>query len=104
MLAGKRSDSPASTRDEGAERRRRGAVGVHDIMFYRVCGLRLRSNVPLPELLHADESEVDCRFDLRPARPARGTPGRWLQQWYLPDGQVWLSLTRHEAGFLLRFP
>jgi hypothetical protein len=74
------------------------------MICYRVCDLRLASNVPLPELLRADADAADCVFELLPARAASRSPDEWLQQWQLPAGQVWLSLARDEAGFLLRFP
>jgi hypothetical protein len=77
---------------------------ICDMTFYKVSGLTVESNIPLPELPHADGRESLCDFQLLPAQGSRPAPYQWFQHWILPDGKVWLSFAKYRSGYLLRFP
>lgn len=70
---------------------------------YRVSGVTLASDLPLPELTLAPRhARPDCTLrglaDLRfGARP------RWTHHWRFPDGRLWLSLGRAGSAYRLRF-
>jgi hypothetical protein len=75
-------------------------------MSYRVYGLVLASNLPLPELAAvaaATGEEADVRFRRAPLSCLYPDPPKWFMHWRLPSGEPWLSAARHEEGFLLRF-
>jgi hypothetical protein len=80
------------------------ASNVCDMTFYKVSGFTVQSNIPLPELPHADGREPLYDFQLLRARGPRPAPSQWFHHWVLPDGRVWLSLAKHRSGYLLRFP
>jgi hypothetical protein len=69
---------------------------------YRVCGLVVDSELPLPELPKVDGVASQCRVRAVTAPPA--APPSWLHQWHLPSGEVWLSIGRLNSDYLLRFP
>jgi hypothetical protein len=72
--------------------------------FYKVSGFTVQSNIPLPELPHADGREPLCVFQLLPAQSPQPAALQWFHQWLLSDGKVWLSLAKYRSGYLLRFP
>ena len=69
---------------------------------YRVCGLVVDSELPLPELPKVDGAPPQCRVRVVSASPA--TPPTWLHQWHLPSGEIWLLIGRLNSDYLLRFP
>jgi hypothetical protein len=71
---------------------------------YRVCGLTLKSNIPLPELPQAGRHGVDCTFHLLPARELEPGSGQPFHTWELQGGEVWLSFEKRGPDYLLRFP
>jgi hypothetical protein len=73
-------------------------------MFYRLCDLVLRSNVPLPELPSADQESADVDFELLPAGELPEVSAEWFHRFEYDNGRVWLTFARLEAGYLLRFP
>jgi len=77
-------------------------------MRYQVYGLLLTSEMALPELMSAAETEPKGGADLR-VRFARRceafpSPTHWLMSWIRPTGEPWLSMAKDEWGYLLRFP
>ena len=77
-------------------------------MRYRVYGLTLVSDAPVPELvpLAASESEADSevRVCFWSGRKKSFTPSRWFMSWSLPTGELWLQCAKDDRGYLLRFP
>jgi hypothetical protein len=77
-------------------------------MRYQVYGLLLSSEMALPELTSAAETEPKGRADLRVLLARRceafPLPSQWLMSWTLPTGERWLSVAKGESGYLLRFP
>jgi hypothetical protein len=77
-------------------------------MRYQVYGLLLTSDMALPELTSAAETEPKGSADLRVRLARRAdafpAPSRWLMSWILPTGEPWLSMAKDEWGYLLRFP
>lgn len=74
-------------------------------MLYKLCGFVLESNIPLPELPHADGKEPEWAFQLFPAQSeAECVSIQWFHHWRLPTGEIWLSFAKQGASYLLRFP
>jgi hypothetical protein len=77
-------------------------------MRYQVYGLLLTSEMPLPELTRAAETEPKEWADVRVRLARRGetfpSPSQWLMSWTLPTGERWLSAAKDEQGYLLQFP
>jgi hypothetical protein len=73
-------------------------------MFYRLCDLVLRSNVPLPELPPAAQTTADLDFELLPAGELEEVAAEWFHRREFENGRVWLTFARLGAGYLLRFP
>jgi hypothetical protein len=69
---------------------------------YRVYGLAVESELPLPELPKVDGPGPFCRVSVVSA--PRATPPTWLHEWHLPSGEAWLSIGRLDSDYLLRFP
>jgi hypothetical protein len=80
------------------------AQNVGDMAFYKVSGVTVQSNIPLPELPYADEREGVCAFQLLPAQSPPPAALQWFHQWVLANGTVWLALGKYPSGYLLRFP
>jgi len=75
-------------------------------MSYRVYGLVLSSNLPLPELAAVAEAAgelADVRFRRAPLSCLYPDPPEWFMHWRLPSGEPWLSAARNDEGYLLRF-
>ena len=75
-------------------------------MRYRICGLTVGSDTPLPELPLAEEHQnrqTDLRFRVQETseRPAL-EPQNWVTSDTLDNGQPWLSSARTDAGYLVR--
>jgi len=73
-------------------------------MFYRLCDLVLRSNVPLPELPPTAQTTADLDFDLLPAAELEEVTAEWFHRREFENGRVWLKFARVGSGYLLRFP
>lgn len=77
-------------------------------MCYHVYGLLLTSEMALPELTDAAETEPrgwpDLRVRLARRCEAFPSPSHWLMSWTRPTGELWLSMAKDERGYLLRFP
>jgi len=71
---------------------------------YRLCDLTVESTIPLPELNRAVKKDVQCFFELLPARPQDSEPCRWFHEWCLPDGDPTLLFGRYDGGYVFRFP
>jgi len=77
-------------------------------MRYRVCGLTLISDAPLPELTPFTDPEshgetgIHVRFGMR--RDEEASPSHWFMSWTLPTGELWLSCAKEADGYRLRFP
>jgi len=75
-------------------------------MTYRVHGLLLASDLPLPELETEPEApglrppDVRIGLAVAPLPP----PGRQIMSWALAGGEEWLSCAAADGGYLLRFP
>ena len=75
-------------------------------MRYRVCGLTVSSDTPLPELPSAEERQ-DGQTDLRlRIRDSSSTELPQLRRWVTSDtldnGQPWLSCAQTDGGYLVR--
>ena len=77
-------------------------------MRYRVCGLTVSSDTPLPELPSAEEKQdgqTDLRLRIRDLSSAElPRVGRWVTLDTLDNGQPWLSCARTDSGYLFRVP
>ena len=71
---------------------------------YRVYGVSLSSEIPLPELKSADMGDPEYVFHIAAARTQRREPDHWLYRWRHPDGRAFLSCARLGRDYLLRFP
>ena len=69
--------------------------------FYRYGDLILESDMSLE--LPRDSDETGCGFRVRHARGPGAVSCQWVQRYCLPDGEPWLSVAKHEGGYLLRF-
>jgi len=73
---------------------------------YRVYGLVLASNLPLPELAAVATptgEDPDVRFRRAPLSCLYPDPPEWFMHWRMPSGEPWLSAARNHDGYLLRF-
>jgi len=83
-------------------------AGAENLGFvrYRICGLTVGSDSPLPELPLADKNQngqADVRFRVREASErAAPEPRNWVTSDALDNGQPWLSCARTDAGYLVR--
>lgn len=74
-----------------------------DARVYRVCGVRLRSAVALPELTRLAGQRADCTFEVsRAAPPSFGV--EWFHRWRSRPHGIWLRIGRGDQGYILRFP
>jgi hypothetical protein len=71
---------------------------------YRICGLTILSNVPLPELSSASDGEPAYTFELVSGDETRSAPYQVFHRWLLPNGDTWLCLARDRGGYLFHFP
>jgi hypothetical protein len=72
-------------------------------MTFQFCDLALWSNVSLPELPPSSRLRADVVFRAGKRQPPLPTRAP-LHRWDLPDGSLWLSISRYAAGYLLDFP
>ena len=74
-----------------------------DARVYKVCGIRLRSAIALPELTRLAGRRADCVVEV-----SRGPlpPGRvdWFHRWRMASRPVWLRIGRRDGRYVLRFP
>ena len=75
----------------------RSAAPAH---LYDFCGLRIASELALPELRRA-RGPVECRISLD-AQPAADDGVHWFHAWRPRRGAAWLKFGRTGAGYLLR--
>lgn len=75
-------------------------------MRYRVCGLIVSSDTPLPELPSAEEQrdgQTDLRLRIRDLSSAEFPRlRRWVTSDALDNGQPWLSCAQTDSGYLVR--
>jgi hypothetical protein len=88
----------------GQPRRMTMTQNAGDMTVYKVSGLTVQSNIPLPELPQVDDREDLCVFQLLPGQSSLPAALQWFHQWVLSDGTVWLALAKYRSGYLLRFP
>jgi hypothetical protein len=70
---------------------------------YRVCGMRLRSTIALPELTAVAGRRADCAFEVSRAI-ARTDDVEWFHQWRTKWRRTWLRIGRADQRYVLRFP
>jgi energy-coupling factor transporter ATP-binding protein EcfA2 len=73
---------------------------------YRLYGLVLASNLPLPELAAVavpSGEDPDVRFRRAPLSCLYPDPPEWFMHWRMPSGEPWLSAAKNDDGYLLRF-
>ena len=82
-----------------------GRAAASNPMRYSVYGVTLLSQVALPELDQAPETQAATtraiRFSLR--REPFSSPCRQVTSWALPTGEPWLTCAKCEGGYALRF-
>lgn len=75
-------------------------------MRYRVCGLTVSSNTPLPELPSAQgerDAEARVRLLVRDSSLSElPRPRRWIFSDTLDDGRPWLTSAQTDSGYLVR--
>src|SRR5262245_1979514 len=74
------------------------------MLSYMICGCTLRSDLPLPELALANGTPSEFTFRFFAHADNVSEPYDWLNNWSLPDGQIWLAVAKLASGYLLRFP
>ena len=72
-------------------------------MLYRIFGLALESDVPLPELPRATGGRPALRVRARRIAPSRRR-WTWSEENRTGAGAVWLAIGRDREDWLLRFP
>lgn len=70
--------------------------------LYRVGGLAIDSDIPLPAAIRLAGGKPDCALRLDARRSSRSRP-EWVPYWRSPDGVVSLSIARRGSEYLLRF-
>ena len=76
-----------------------------DVRAYRWCGLTIRTDIDIPELVPAaNAGEREWVVRLGTGRAPRRDGRRWFHRWRFPDGRRWVAFARDPAGYLLRFP
>jgi len=71
--------------------------------LYRLYGLVVDSNDPLPGVPSALDAKVDLRVQFLSSQKAQPSPCRWFMQWRFPGGELWLSFAKMDGGYLMRF-
>lgn len=71
---------------------------------YCICGCEFSSSIQLPELVPSSGLSPAFRFDMARKAPDEPEPGAWFNNWYTPDGSLWLAFARLGDNYLLRFP
>lgn len=69
---------------------------------YDICGLTIKSELPIPLLLPSDGPKPDYEFKLLTS--ARAPACRWKHHFKLPDGRPWMSVAGLPSDFHLSFP
>lgn len=73
-------------------------------MLYRFGDLLLTSEIPFSQLPRIPEGTPECSFR-RPAAPEPGSfDGPWDHHWLSAEGEVALSCSREDGGYLLDLP
>ena len=70
---------------------------------YRVCGMRLRSAVALPELTPIANGRADCALSVSRS-PVSVAGVEWFHRWRPKSGPTWLHIGRGKGRYVLRFP
>lgn len=82
-------------------------ASIRALFSYRLCGVRLCSDVPLPELsgniCPGGDNESALHIEWSGPASRHSLPLRWFLNWHLPSGELWLSAAKVESGYLLRF-
>ena len=72
-------------------------------MIYNIYGLAVNSDFPLfgKAISTCGEHDITVRFETFLER--FNTSSKCFMQWYLPEGELWLSFSKIDGGYLLRF-
>jgi hypothetical protein len=68
---------------------------------YNICGLSIKSDIPIPQLPPADGKEPD--YALKVLTTGSAPVCRWKLHFSLPNGKPWMSVGGRNADFHLRF-
>ncbi|GIV76711.1 MAG: hypothetical protein KatS3mg050_1105 [Litorilinea sp.] len=70
---------------------------------YQICGYTFYCTFPLRELIPGDDTSPLFRVELGNNPPDLASPVQRLNEWYDPDGSVWLAFGKLAEGYLLHF-
>ena len=74
------------------------------MFVYKICGNSFVSSIPIPELELTDALEPVFHFQLCCEPRDFSATRSWINQWELPDGEIWLAFAKLETEYLLQFP
>jgi hypothetical protein len=72
------------------------------VAFYKFCDFILESDLTL-DIEPVEKQQAQYAFQVLSEVEFEATTSNWVHDWYLPNGEPWLSITKEEAGYLLRF-
>lgn len=73
-------------------------------MKYRIFQHAIESEIPLPELPKESLDTALLFFESKQKKDLPSYPPKWLHHWYLPNGQISLSVGKNNGSFWIDFP
>jgi hypothetical protein len=72
-------------------------------MLYQLYGLVIDIDSVLSRVPSADGKHIDIQARQGAFSKAFSAPSKWFMHWHFPEGELWLSFAKVDAGYLLRF-